>query len=537
MSHSEWALAIMTSLWWSSQSSQFVALLIAAVAAHVYLRRRARRQSLPPGPNGVPFLGNIFQITPTIWLEFTKWQKEYGDIFYVNLLGRDVVVLNTHRTATDLLDRRSRIYSDRMRNIVASEILTGGLLMVLGRWDDQWKRMKKAAHDGMTRTKARQLHPTQITEALFLLSDLLETPDAWGAHVRKSTSLLIFNLVYGHSTQNSVALSAVPRINQFATRLLRALYPGAHLVEFFPWMIYFPSWMAKWKRDAERWFKEDSAMYEELYSGVEAQVAEGGVPSSFASLIIEQQHVHRLSHLQASWLAGTMYAAGAETTSAVLAWFILAMVIYPDVQRRAQEEIDVVVGRTRVPTFEDYNRMPYIRAVVKEALRWQPAAPLGTPHRLIEDDWYEGYLIPKGAMVIPNVWSMNRDPNVYGPDAHEFNPSRHLTSDGRFAKAPDHTKQEGHASYGFGHRLCVGRHVANDAIFINAASILWAFVLEGVPGPDGCPVIPSPEAVVTSGSVMRPASFKCLFNPRFEDVPDVLEAAQELHGIRRGDRP
>lgn len=349
----------------------------------------------------------------------------------------------------------------------------------------------------------------------------------------RSTSLLIFNLVYGLSAQRTVALAAVPRINQFATRLLNALYPGAHLVEFLPWMRHFPSWMAKWKRDAEWWFKEDSAMYEGLYSGVEAQMAEGDAPSSFASLLVEQQHVHNLDHLQASWLAGTMYAAGAETTSAVLAWFILAMIVYPDVQRRAQAELDAVVGRTRLPTFDDYVKLPYIRAIVKEALRWQPAAPLGTPHRLIEDDWYQGYLIPKGAMVIPNVWAMNRDPEVYGPDALEFNPSRHLTADGRFAKAPDHTKQEGHASYGFGHRLCVGRHVANEALFINAAYILWAFTLDGVKAEDGHVIIPSPDDVITAGSVVRPKPFGCSFIPRFTDVAAVLEAAEELHGIRR----
>ena len=96
-------------------------------------------------------------------------------------------------------------------------------------------------------------------------------------------------------------------------------------------------------------------------------------------------------------------AAGAETTSRVMVWWMLAMVAYPDVQQRAQEELDSVVGRTRIPTFSDLPHLPYIRAMVKEALRWRPVAPFAIPHVSTEDDWYNGMFIPKGSMVIANA--------------------------------------------------------------------------------------------------------------------------------------
>jgi cytochrome P450 len=80
------------------------------------------------------------------------------------------------------------------------------------------------------------------------------------------------------------------------------------------------------------------------------------------------------------------------------------MVVFPDVQKKAQAELDEVVGRGKSPTFADYDHLPYIRALVKETLRWRSAFPLGIPHRVIQDDTYEGYRIPKGATCIPNVW-------------------------------------------------------------------------------------------------------------------------------------
>ena len=166
--------------------------------------------------------------------------------------------------------------------------------------------------------------------------------------------------------------------------------------------------------------------------------------------------------------------AGAETTSAVLAWWMLAMVTYPEVQKRAQDELDAVVGRARTPTFADLQHLPYIRAMVKEALRWRPVDPVGLPHLSTEDDWYDGMFIPKGTIVMANVWHLNRDPEIYGADAAHFNPTRFLDVHGDIAPGPPETKEEGHVTYGFGRRVCVGKHVANNSLFIDIAMTLWA---------------------------------------------------------------
>jgi hypothetical protein len=86
------------------------------------------------------------------------------------------------------------------------------------------------------------------------------------------------------------------------------------------------------------------------------------------------------------------------------------MLAYSETQARALAELDAVVGRSRLPSFADLPQLPYIRAMVKEALRWRPIAPSGPPHRITEDYWYEGTVIPEGTVRIPNVWHLNRDP-------------------------------------------------------------------------------------------------------------------------------
>lgn len=173
------------------------------------------------------------------------------------------------------------------------------------------------------------------------------------------------------------------------------------------------------------------------------------------------------------------------------------MLLYPDVQARAQAELDSVVGRERVPTFKDYDNLPYLRAMVKEvryiailflksiphfskpmclssaiflmamfcscqALRWHTVDPLGMPHRAAKEDWYEGYYIPAGSLIIANVWLLNQDINTWGDDALEFRPERYLRNGPKTDKGLSGSgREESDFTYGFGRRVCVGRHVAN----------------------------------------------------------------------------
>lgn len=86
---------------------------------------------------------------------------------------------------------------------------------------------------------------------------------------------------------------------------------------------------------------------------------------------------------------------------------------YPEVQRKAQKELDTVLGPNRLPTFEDMAALPYLTAIMKECHRWEPTVPLAIPHLLTEDDVYNGYFLPKGTLVVPNSWYALRPSNLY----------------------------------------------------------------------------------------------------------------------------
>jgi len=154
------------------------------------------------------------------------------------------------------------------------------------------------------------------------------------------------------------------------------------------------------------------------------------------------------------------------------------MIAFPEVQRRAQAELDSVVGRDCLPTFDDAPRLPYVCAIVREILRWRPALPLCVPHAAIKDDWYEGMFIPKGTVCIANLWHCSHDRAVFGEDADEFRPERHLNSEGELVPGPVETNQTGNVAFGFGRRFCVGKDLANNSLYIDISRMLWGVNFE-----------------------------------------------------------
>ncbi|TDL20320.1 cytochrome P450 [Rickenella mellea] len=162
------------------------------------------------------------------------------------------------------------------------------------------------------------------------------------------------------------------------------------------------------------------------------------------------------------------FAGGTDTTISTIQTFFLAMVLHPEIQMNAQEQIDKVVGRDRLPEFSDLVRLPYAEAILKETLRWQPVFPMGVAHQTTTDDEYKGCHIPKGAMVMVNAWSILNDETA-DSDPLAYNPERFLKN-GQI----DPTVRDCAAAFGFGRRICPGRYMALNGAFITIASILSA---------------------------------------------------------------
>ncbi|KAI0295617.1 cytochrome P450 [Multifurca ochricompacta] len=489
-----------------------------------YLKSPWRK--LPPSPPRIPIVGNMSRLKNKKWLFSSDCKGRFSEVMYLDAMGRQTIVFNSLKSAYNVLERRAGIYSGRPRSIMVQEILNQGLGVALMDYGELWRRLRRAAHDPVSRTTVQNYHPTQTKEAIILVSALLDDPENRHGHFQRAGASVILSILYDYptleSTNDKVVMDIDDNINWTSHAAVKASF-----VEYFPWMIHIPQRFAKWKREALMRAAERYDIFLRLFDRVRADIATGGERPSFSASLLRNHDRYHLSDPEMAILSGQMYTAGFETTSTTLMWWTLAMVAFPQVQRRAQAELDAVVGRSRLPTFADAPHLPYVRAVVREVLRWRPPVPFGLPHAATEDDWYEGMFIPKGATCIANIWQCNHDRAIFGEDADDFRPERHLDEGGELLPGPIETNQEGHLSFGFGRRICVGKYLANDTLFISTARILWATIIEHVLDENGKEVVPDLEGFTDRGLFIRPAPYDCKITPRFPEVVSILSEERE----------
>lgn len=205
----------------------------------------------------------------------------------------------------------------------------------------------------------------------------------------------------------------------------------------------------------------------------------GVAQDCFLTRFLAEPNTERWSHEDSVGMVAEILSAGSETTITSLQWFFRAAIYYPEAIRAVQGEVDTVVGRDRLPQWEDQGNLPYVTALVEELHRWASVSPLGVAHATTDDDVYRGHQVRKGATVIANLHGVHHDPENY-PEPEKFVPSRFLP--------PNHPQYADrlagaskHFAFGVGRRACPGVQVANASLYIVISRILWGFEITSAP--------------------------------------------------------
>ncbi|KAJ8457352.1 hypothetical protein ONZ51_g11586 [Trametes cubensis] len=419
--------------------------------------------------------------------KYRELNDEYGDVVYLNALGQPMLVLGTHAAAVDLLEKRSALYSDRAYSPMVD---LGGFdwVLTLLRYGSRWRRHRRMFHQYFNPNVVTKYRPVQRAGVAQFLSRLLSTPEELREHIRHLFAATIVRITYGFDVRekdDDYVQMAEKGIAAFSSLLV----PGKYLVELFPALRHLPAWFpgCRFKREASDaravvqgvccvpWARAITAMREGSSRASMASALLERISSLAGEEAIEEEDIARNT-------VAVAYAAGADTTLASIQAFFLAMALFPEAQKKAQAELDAVVGSHRLPDFSDEPALPYV---------------------LIEDDNYRGYHIPKGTVVIPNVWAFSRNETRY-VNADEFKPERFLADGG--CLDPEVLDPAEYA-FGYGRRICPGRHFAQSSLFLIVASVLHTLSISAPLDENGAPK--KLEAKMTSGLISYPEPFEC----------------------------
>ncbi|EED79607.1 predicted protein [Postia placenta Mad-698-R] len=444
-------------------------LCVAIVVAAYALLLRARKKLLPLPPASRPGPGSYLagEHEPP-WKTYQRWSLKIGPLVTVSKLGHPIIVINSAKDATELLDKRST-FASKPRWPMA-ELLGRQNNVGFQYYGERLKRSRKVLHAALNPDAiANKWSELLDTQSIKLMRQLASDPSAFYSHIQNNIEELVVLFAYGREPEPEYTRIAKAVMEQTSI----ALQPGrwaVNRIPIFPLQVkYLPTWLPG--AGFQRWAKSARTLFYQMTRGpfleVKAEMELGTATDSFVkhSLVNLGQNRTVDSEDIIMCAAGSLYSAGIETLTSTILTFILFMARHPEVQDRAYKEIMQVVGNHHLPDITDQRALVYVDCVIREVHRMNPAIPLVT-HSNTEDADYSGCHIPKQSWIMGNIWSMLHDETAY-PRAEEFLPDRYLhAGDGSAPRDPRTLV------YGFGRRLCPGLHFANTVVYLVVARTL-----------------------------------------------------------------
>ncbi|KAM9770679.1 cytochrome P450 2U1 [Menidia menidia] len=526
----------MVSLSWLGQLSSLVLSpsntvpLLVFVVVYLFLyyqKQREKYRNIPPGPKPWPVFGNVggFLVPSFVRRRFgeapknpnmsvmdalTLQAKVYGNVYSLFVGNQLLVVLNGYEVVKDALSNHADVFSDRP-DIPVISIMTKRKGIVFAPYGPVWKQQRRFCHATLRSFGLGKLslEPCIHQGLATIKAELLRLSGERGQGgvdltplISNAVSNVICSMVLGqrfhHEDREFRTL-----LDLMVHGLEICVNSAAVLINVFPCLYYLPFGVFKELRRVERditvFLKRIIANHRETLNPDNLR----DLTDMYFMKILAQQAAEEqeggFTEDYLFYIIGDLFIAGTDTTTNSVLWVLLYMVLHPDVQDKVQAEIDQVVGRHQVPSMTDKGHLPFTEATIMEVQRLTVVVPMAIPHMVSDTREFRGYTIPKGTVVIPNLWSVHRDPTVW-EDPDTFNPARFLDDKGKLLR------KDCFMPFGIGHRVCMGEQLAKMELFLTVTSLLQAFKFrlpEGKPPPPmqgrfGLTLAPHPYTVCLS---------------------------------------
>ncbi|XP_028329698.1 vitamin D 25-hydroxylase [Gouania willdenowi] len=444
------------------------------------LVKQRRPPGFPPGPSPIPVIGNILSLVTEPHVFLKKQSEVHGQIFSLDLGGILTVVVNGFDCVRECLYNQGEVFCDRPSLPLFKKMTKmGGLLNC--KFGKSWTEHRKLACNSFRHFGSRQKQfERKITEECMFFVDAIDEHKGKPFNpkhlvtnaVSNITNLIIFGQRFTYDDSNFQHM-----IEIFSENVELAVSSWAFLYNAFPWIEYVPFGKHK------KLFRNAAEVYDFLHQVIEG-FSQGRVPYEprhyVDAYLDELEHnasdpLCSFSYENLIYSVGELIIAGTETTTNTLRWAMLYMALYPNIQERVHREIDSVLENGRTATLEDKLKMPYVEAVLHEVLRFCNIVPLGIFRATSQDTQVNGYSIPKGTMVITNLYSVHFD-EKYWNDPGVFLPQRFLDGNGNFLR------HDAFLPFSLGRRQCLGEQLAKMEMFLFFTTLMQRFHLQFPPG-------------------------------------------------------
>ncbi|CAN6292612.1 unnamed protein product [Urochloa humidicola] len=446
-------------------------------------------QRLPPSPPVVPFLGHLHLVKTPFHAALIRLAARHGPVFSLRMGSRRAVVVSTPDAAKECFTEHDVCFANRPRSPTTRLLSFDGALLSAASYGPYWRNLRRvAAVQLLSAHRVACMTPVISGEVRAMVRRMDHAAAAApGGAARVQLKRRLFELSL------SVLMETIARTKTSRTEANADtdMSPEAHeFKQIVDQLIPFLGTANRWDYlPVLRWLdvsgvrnkllavvSRRDAFLKRLIDAVRQRLDGGGEgeDSSMIAVLLALQKAEPEVYTDTTIIAlcTNLFGAGTETTSSTTEWAMSLLLNHPEALKKAQAEIDAVVGTSRLVTADDVSHLTYLHCIIHETLRLKPAAPLLLPHESSADCKVGGYDVPAGTMLLVNVYAIHRDPAVW-EDPAEFRPERF--EDG---------KAEGRLlmPFGMGRRKCPGETLALRTVGLVLGTLIQCFDWERVDG-------------------------------------------------------
>ncbi|KAK4260469.1 hypothetical protein QN277_003575 [Acacia crassicarpa] len=432
----------------------------------------------PPGPPGLPLIGNLLSLGPELHKHFTSLSQTYGPIFSLKLGAKYCVVVSSPSMAHLVLRDHDVIFANHDVPVAITEATYGASDILCAPYGSDWRMLRKVFVQYMLsnsclgsvyllrRKEVRKTvgylysrvgSPVVIGEQMFLTVLNVMTSMIWGGTVEEGHERAIVGAEFRKVVADFTELLGKPNVSDFFPGLAKF---GLQGVEKKMGLV-----VQRFDQIFEKILKQRLKMKQERSNEDESK--------DFLDFLLklkdDQNSKVPLTMAHIKGLLMDMVVGGTDTSANTMEFAMAEIMSNSDVMKRIQQELDGVVGQDNMVEESHIHKLPYLLAVVKETMRLHPVVPLLVPHCPSETTVVGGYTIPKGSRVFVNVWAIQRDPSVYH-NPLKFDPSRFLDSHLDFRG-----NDLSYLPFGSGRRICAGISLAEKNLLYSLATMIHSF--------------------------------------------------------------